>query len=82
MNAARARGEDHIDPMSYKHNQLIALVFEKAKEKAWSEIQDHPEIQRLIQKGKTQLLDNKEATRDSGESFQNQKVNILELKNK
>ena len=82
MNAARARGDDHIDPMSFKHNQLIALVFEKAKKKAWSEIQDHPEIQRLIQKGKTQLEANKEATEKSSEAFRNNEVEILNWKNK
>ncbi|BCV03901.1 MAG: hypothetical protein CM15mV75_440 [uncultured marine virus] len=31
MNADRAKGKDHIDPMTYKHNQLIALVFEKLR---------------------------------------------------
>ena len=82
MNADRAKGKDHIDPMTYKHNQLIASVFETAKKKAWSQIQDHPEIQRLIQKGATQLEDNKDATERSSEAFRNNEVEILNWKNK
>ena len=82
MNADRAKGNDHIDPMTYKHNQLIALVFEKAKKKAWAKIQDHPEIQRLVQEGKKQIIDNNAATEKSSESFRNSTVEIIELKNK
>ena len=82
MNAARAKGDDHIEPMSYKHNQLIALLFETAKKKAWSKIQDHPEIIRLVQKGKNQLIDNNAASEKSSESFRNNTTKIIQIKNK
>ena len=80
MNADRAKGKDHIDPMTYKHNQLIASVFETAKKKAWSQIQDHPEIDRLIKKGATQLEDNKDATERSSEAVRNYEVEIVNWK--
>ena len=82
MNADRAKGWDHIDPMSYDHNILIAKLFEDAKKKAWSEIQDHPEIQRLIQKGKTQLEDNLDAKERSKDVSRNNEIEILNWKNK
>ena len=66
----------------YIETGLLVSIFRKAKKKAWSEIQDHPEVQRLIQKGKTQLEANKDATERSSEAFRNNEVEILNWKNK
>ena len=82
MNEDRRRGDDHIEPMTYHHNEMIKLAFERAKEKAWSQIQDHPEIIRLVEKGRKQLIDNNEAGDKSKDTIRNKKVNILELKNR
>jgi len=82
MNADRAKGKDHIDPMTYEHNILIASLFKTAKEKAWSQIQDHPEIIRLVQKGATQLEDNLDAKERSIDASRNKEIEILEWKNK
>tara|TARA_B100000287_G_scaffold213502_1_gene201524 strand:+ start:2313 stop:6398 length:4086 start_codon:yes stop_codon:yes gene_type:complete len=82
MNEDRRRGDDHIEPMTYHHNEMIKLAFERAKEKAWSQIQDHPEIIRLVEKGRKQLIDNNEAGDKSKDTIRNKKVNILELENK
>lgn len=76
------KGNDNIEPKSYRHNQLIEKAFSKAKAKAWASIQDHPEIIRLVQEAKNQKIDNNEASRKSGESFQNQTTEIIQLKNK
>jgi hypothetical protein len=82
MNADRAKGKDHIDPMTYEHNILIAKLFETAKSKAWAQIQDHPEIIRLVQKGATQLEDNLDAKERSIDASRNNEVEILNWKNK
>jgi gamma-glutamylcysteine synthetase len=81
MQAALARGDDQIDPMSFKHNQLIKKAFTTAKEKAWASIQDHPEIIRLVKEARDLKIGNNEATRKSGESLQKKATKILELKN-
>jgi hypothetical protein len=82
MNAALKDGDRQIDPMSYRHNQLIQKAFEKAKKKAWASIQDHPEVIRLVQEAKNLKIGNNEASRKSGENFQNQTTKIIQLKNK
>ena len=76
------KGNDNIEPKSYRHNQLIEKAFSKAKKKAWASIQNHPEIIRLVQEARNQKIDNNEASRKSGESFQNQTTEIIQLKNK
>lgn len=82
MNADRAKGKDHIDPMTYEHNILIAKLFETAKSKAWAQIQDHPEVIRLVQKGATQLEDNLDAKERSIDASRNNEIEILNWKNK
>ena len=82
MNAALKEGDRQVDPMSFRHNQLIQKAFEKAKKKAWSSIQDHPEIIRLVQEAKNLKIGNNEASRKSGENFQNQAYDIIKIKNK
>ena len=75
-------GLDNTEPRSYRHNQLIDKAFSKAKAKAWASIQDHPEIIRLVHEAKNQTIQNNEASRESGEYFQNQTTEIIQLKNK
>ena len=82
MQEALKKGDDNIDPLSFRHNDLINKAFTKAKKKAWASIQDHPEIIRLVQEARNQKIDNNEASRKSGESFQNQTTEIIQLKNK
>ena len=82
MEEALKKGDDTIDPLSFRHNDLINKAFTKAKAKAWSSIQDHPEIIRLVQEAKNQKIDNNEASRKSGESFRNQAYDLIQIKNK
>jgi hypothetical protein len=49
MNADLDAGRRMIDPMkAYLHNDLIRIAFDKAKKKAWAEIQSYPEVQRAV----------------------------------
>jgi hypothetical protein len=49
METLRRQGRDDMDPMDFKHNDLIAKMFAKAQRKAWGRIQSMPEVQRLIE---------------------------------
>ena len=82
MNEDRKRGDDHIEPMTYHHNEIIKKAFENAKKKAWAQIQDHPEIVRLVQEGKQQLIDNNEAGERSKDTIRNPEIEIWDLENK
>ncbi len=49
MNADLNSGRRELDPMkSYLHNKLIRRLFDKARKKAWAEMMQNSEVQRLI----------------------------------
>ena len=83
MNFDRNNGLRSNDPMKYYyHNLVIADIFKKAKKKAWSKIQNDPEVLQLIQEDKDMKIRGL-ATLDKTREFKSEKTQkILNLRNK
>lgn len=49
MNWDRDNGRRFIDPMkAYLHNDLIRTAFDKARRKAWAQIQNEPDVVKAV----------------------------------
>ena len=48
MEKDLANGDHKIDPITYPHNELIAALFDKAKNRAWAKIARDPKVAKLI----------------------------------
>jgi hypothetical protein len=50
MNRDLRSGNRHLDPMkAYHHNKVIRSLFRKARLKAWAQMKQNSEVQRLIE---------------------------------
>ena len=78
MNYDLNSGRRELDPMkSYLHNKLIRRLFDKARKKAWAEMMQNSEVQRLIeQENELKALQNRrlKQTREA--------ESVLQLQNK
>lgn len=83
MNWDRANGKRFIDPMkAYLHNDLIRNAFDKARRKAWAQIQSNPDVVKAVSSKKAADLATINTRSGNYAAASQQAEQFLQLRNK